>query len=248
MFDGHLFRCLFSFKDKKITMSGKKFRLWDLPTRLFHWLLVMTMLAAVVSGQLGGNLMDWHGRIGLLILGLLVFRLVWGVLGSTYACFLQFFPTPSRIRAYLSGEWQGEGHNPLGALSVFVLLGLLTAQVVTGLFANDDITFVGPLFELVNKAMSNRLTSVHQLISNVLIGLVVLHIAAIGFYGHFKKQKLLKPMITGWKEGDAVSASGGNFVALIVALLIAGAAIYGASGAWLPEPPPPPPAAETPSW
>ena len=75
-----------------------------------------------------------------------------------------------------------------------------------------------------------------------------LHIAAIGFYGHFKKQKLLKPMITGWKEGDAVSASGGDFVALIVALLIAGAAIYGGSGAWLPEPPPPPPAAETPSW
>ena len=107
----------------------------------------------------------------MLILGLLVFRLVWGVLGSTYACFLQFFPTPSRIRAYLSGEWQGEGHNPLGALSVFALLGLLTAQVFTGLFANDDITFVGPLFELVNKAMSNRLTSVHQLISNVLIGL-----------------------------------------------------------------------------
>lgn len=144
-------------------------------------------------------------------------------------------------------EWKGEGHNPLGALSVFALLGLLTVQVVTGLFANDDITFVGPLFELVSKALSNRLTSLHQLTFIVLIGLVVLHIAAIGFYGHFKKQRLLKPMITGWKEGDAVSASG----ALCCAhrrLPLRCCNLRCQRGAWLPEPPPPPPAAETPSW
>lgn len=228
-------------------MNGKKFRLWDLPTRLFHWLLVLSVVASVISGQLGGNLIDWHARIGLFVLGLLAFRLVWGGLGSTYARFSQFFPTPARITNYLRGEWRGEGHNPLGALAVFALLGLLCTQVVTGLFANDDITFVGPLFELVGKALSNRLTSLHQLMSNVLIGLVVLHIAAIGFYGHFKKQKLLKPMFSGWKEGKAASASGGGFVALIVALIIAGAAIYGASGAWLPGLPPPA-AAETPNW
>lgn len=182
------------------------------------------------------------------MIGLLAFRLAWGVMGSTYARFLQFFPTPSRITAYLRGEWRGEGHNPLGAIAVFALLGLLTAQVVTGLFANDDITFVGPLFDLVSKALSNRMTNLHQLLSNLLIGLAVLHIAVIAFYGHFKKQKLLKPMITGWKEGDGESASGGGFGALLIALAISGAALYGASGAWLPEPPPPPPAAETPNW
>lgn len=229
-------------------MNGKKIRLWDLPTRLFHWLLVLAVAASLISGQLGGNLIDWHGRIGLFMVGLLAFRLVWGVLGSTYARFLQFFPTPAKITAYLRGEWRGEGHNPLGAIAVFVLLGLLTAQVATGLFANDDITFVGPLFDLVSKALSNRMTSLHQLLSNFLIGLVVLHIAAITFYGHFKQQKLLKPMITGWKEGEGESARGGGFGALMIALVIAGAALYGASGAWLPEPPPPPPAAETPSW
>lgn len=229
-------------------MNSKKIRLWDLPTRFFHWLLVLCVLAAVVSGQLGGNLIDWHGRIGLLIVGLLAFRLVWGIVGSTYARFRQFVPTPARIKAYLRGEWRGEGHNPLGALAVFGLLGLLIAQVLSGLFSNDDIAFVGPLFDLVSKNLSNRLTGIHHLLSNLLIALVVLHVAAIAFYARVKKQSLVKPMITGWKEGEGESASGGGWLALIVALVFAGAGVYGASGAWLPEPPPPPPAAETPSW
>lgn len=229
-------------------MNHKRIRLWDLPTRLFHWLLAVAVIVAVVSAQVGGNMIDWHGRSGLFIVGLVVFRLVWGVLGSTYARFLQFFPTPSRLRAYLRGEWRGEGHNPLGAIAVFALLGLLTVQATSGLFANDDIAFVGPLFALVSKALSNRLTGLHQQLSNLLIGLVVLHVAAIAFYGHVKKQKLIKPMLTGWKEGEGKSASGGSWLGLIVALAMAVLAVYGASGAWLPSPPPTPPAAETPNW
>lgn len=229
-------------------MNQQKFRLWDLPTRLFHWSLVLSIIAAVVSGQLGGNLIDWHGGIGLFIVGLLAFRLVWGLGGSTYARFTHFFPTPAKIKAYLRGEWRGEGHNPLGALSVFGLLGLLTAQVLTGLFANDDITFVGPLFDLVSKRWSNQLTSIHYLLSNAIYLLVALHIAAIAFYVHVKKQKLVKPMITGWKDGVGEPARGGGIVMLLVALAIALMAAYGASGAWLPASPPPPPAAETPNW
>lgn len=230
-------------------MNGKRIRVWDLPTRLFHWLLVVAVVAAVVTGQLGGNLMDWHGRIGVGIVGLLAFRIVWGVVGSTYARFRQFLPTPARIKAYLRGEWQGEGHNPLGALSVFGLLGLLTAQVLTGLVANDDITFTGPLFDLVSKGTSNRLTGIHHLLSNAVIALAALHVAAIAFYARVRKQDLVRPMVTGWKEaGSGESATRGGFVALVVALALAGAAIYGASGAWLPAPPPPPPTAETPDW
>ncbi len=229
-------------------MDSTRFRLWDLPTRIFHWALVLCIVAAFVSGQLGGNLIDVHGKIGIAIFGLVVFRLVWGLLGSTYAKFAQFFPTPGKIRSYLRGEWHGEGHNPLGALSVFGLLGVVGLQAGTGLFSNDDIAFVGPLFDLVSKDLSNALTGIHHLVSKVLIALVVLHLAAIGFYGRVKKQKLILPMITGWKEGKGESARGGGLAALVVALLIAAAAIYGASGAWLPEPPPPPPAAETPSW
>lgn len=229
-------------------MSNKGVLVWDLPTRLFHWLLVAALLGAVVTGQLGGGLIEWHGRFGLAIVGLVAFRLVWGIAGSTYARFAHFFPTPARVKAYLAGQWRGEGHNPLGALSVFGLILLLTAQVVTGLFANDDITFTGPLFDLISKDLSNRLTGLHHRLSNLLIALVVLHIAAIAFYGHFKKKKLLKPMITGWKaDAEGESARGGGLLAFIVAALVAGAAVYGASGAWMPEPPPPA-AVETPSW
>lgn len=229
-------------------MSSKRIILWDLPTRLFHWLLAVSVVAAIVTGQLGGSLIDWHGKIGLLIVGLLAFRLVWGIVGSTYARFGQFFPTPSRVKTYLAGQWQGVGHNPLGALSVFGLLGLLIVQVATGLFANDDIAFNGPLSELVSKNFSDRLTGLHHLVSDVLIGLVVLHVAAIAYYGHVKKQKLLKPMITGWKdEVEGESATGGGMFALLIALCLAGTVAYGASGAWLPEPPPPA-AGEAPTW
>lgn len=228
-------------------MQQNRFLLWDLPTRLFHWLLVLAVVAALVSGQLGGSLIEWHGRLGLLIVGLLAFRIVWGLLGSTYARFAHFVPTPGKIRTYLAGQWQGEGHNPLGALSVLGLLGLLTLQVVTGLVANDDIAFRGPLFDLVGNDWSNRLTGLHQLLSNGLIGLVLLHVAAIAFYGHIKKQKLVKPMLTGWQEGEGESARGGGWLAVVAALSIAAGAVYGASGAWLPEPPPVSPA-ETPDW
>ena len=229
-------------------MNTKRIKVWDLPTRLFHWLLVLSVGAAVLTGQLGGGLIDWHGRIGLGIVGLVVFRLVWGFVGSTYARFWQFVPTPARVRAYLKGDWRNEGHNPLGALSVLGLLALLVCQLLTGLVANDDIAFRGPLFDLVGEALSNRLTGLHHKFGDLLIGLVVLHVAAIVFYVRFRKKNLVKPMLTGWKEdGEGVSAQGGGFVAVLVALLLAALAVYGASGAWMP-PPPPPAAVSTPNW
>lgn len=230
-------------------MTRQRIRLWDLPTRLFHWLLALSVSAALVSAQIGGNFMDWHGRIGLFIVGLLVFRLAWGVMGSTYARFAQFFPTPAKVKIFLRGEWRGVGHNPLGALSVLGLLGLLGFQAASGLFSNDDITFVGPLFDLVSKDLSNQLTGLHKLASNGIYALIGLHLAAIAFYAIVKKDKLVKPMVTGWKETEqGVSATGGGWVALIVSLCLSAAAVYAASGVWLPAPPPTPPAAETPNW
>ena len=233
-------------------MNTTRIRLWDLPTRLFHWLLAASVVAAVVSAQVGGNMMDWHGRIGLFIVGLLTFRLVWGVMGSTYARFLQFVPTPAKVKAYLRGEWHGVGHNPLGAFSVFGLLALLGFQSISGLFSNDDIAFTGPLFDLISKDRSNLLTGLHHLASNLIYVLVALHIAAIAFYARVKKDNLVKPMITGWKDlepGDsAQSATGGGALAFVVALVIALAAVYFASGKWMPAAPPPPPAAATPAW
>jgi cytochrome b len=230
-------------------MHIKRIRIWDLPTRLFHWMLVLCVLASFVSGQLGGNLIEWHGKIGLFIVGLIVFRLVWGLIGSTYARFTQFFPTPAKLKAYLRGDWRGVGHNPLGAFSVFGLLALVGIQVSTGLFSNDDITFFGPLYELVSKDVSNQLTGLHKLSSNLLLVLIGLHLCAIAFYTRVKKDNLIKPMLRGWKETDeGESAKGGGVLALLVALAIALAAVYAASGALLPPPPPPAPVAETPSW
>lgn len=228
--------------------SKKKILVWDLPTRLFHWVLVLAMIGLVVTGKVGGNLIDWHGKIGLLVLGLIVFRLVWGVVGSTYARFCQFFPTPAKISAYLKGAWHVPGHNPVGALSVFALLAVTLFQALTGLVANDDIAFVGPLYDLVGRDLSNLATGWHRLSVNLLIGLVVLHVAAIMFYAHVKKDNLVKPMVRGWKEVDqGEPAQGGGPLALIVALVIALAAVFAASGVWLPEPPPPA-AVETPAW
>lgn len=212
---------------------------WDLPTRLFHWLLVICVTAAFVTAKIGGSAMVWHGRIGLAIICLLVFRIVWGLVGSTYARFAQFVRGPAAIRAYLKGEWQGLGHNPLGALSVLALLGTLTAQAATGLFANDDIAFQGYLYPLVGNDLSGKITGIHQLLEKVLMLLVVLHIGAIAFYARVKKHNLVKPMLTGWVEGQGgTPAQGGGMRAFLIALMISLGSVWAASGRWLPSPPP----------
>jgi cytochrome b len=171
--------------------------LWDLPLRAFHWLLVAAVTAAIVTGELGGAWMPWHGRAGLLIVGLLVFRVLWGLVGSATSRFTQFAPTPARLLAYLRGRWRGVGHNPLGALSVFALLGLLSLQAATGLFGNDDIAFAGPLNHLVDDDAGARATSWHRWLANGLIALVVLHLLAIALHVLVKRHRLVRPMITG---------------------------------------------------
>lgn len=229
-------------------MGHKRALVWDLPTRLFHWLLVAAVAGAVVTGLQGGAMMDWHGRFGLSIVGLLAFRLVWGFFGSTYARFAQFLPTPRKLATYAKGQWRGEGHNPLGALSVIGILGLLLVQVATGLISNDDIAFSGPLTDLVTASVSNRMTGVHHLLANVIFVVVGLHIGAVAFYTLFKRQSLVRPMFTGWKEdAQGESARGGGVGALIVSVALAAATVYGASGVWLAQPPPPA-AGETPNF
>jgi cytochrome b len=209
-----------------------RIRLWDLPVRVFHWSLVLAVGTAVVTGELGGSWMTLHGQAGLAIVGLVVFRLVWGLIGSTHARFVRFAPTPGRLKAYLRGRWAGVGHNPLGALSVFALLALLAAQAGTGLFSNDDIAFSGPLFNLVDEALAGRLTGLHKQLANALLALLALHIAAIAFYVGLKKDNLVKPMLTGWKDVErGESAEHGGPLAFIVALAIALAAVFAVSGA-----------------
>lgn len=231
-----------------VTTPPDKARVWDLPTRLFHWSLVLLVAAAFVSAKIGGAAMVWHGRCGLAILGLLAFRIVWGFVGSTYARFFQFVRGPAAIRAYLKGEWRGLGHNPVGALSVLALLGALAAMAGTGLFADDDIAFSGYLAPLVGSELSGRITGIHHLLENLVMLFVLLHVGAIVFYVRVKKHDLVKPMLTGWTDGKPCeSARGGGIPAFAVAALIALAAVWAASGALLP-PPPPPPATEAPAF
>lgn len=182
-------------------------RVWDLPLRIFHWLLVLAVTAAIVTGKLGGPWLAWHGRCGALIMGLLIFRLAWGFIGSHHARFASFVPTPQRLREYLRGAWQGLGHNPLGALSVLALLAVLITQVATGLFAGDDSDFLGPLATHVTQATSQRLTYWHGMAFNGLAALISLHIGAIVFHGWARKTNLVTPMLTGNKRGDAAVAN-----------------------------------------
>lgn len=230
-------------------------RVWDLPLRIFHWTLAAAVFASVATGWVGGLWIEWHGRLGLLILGLLLFRLIWGLVGSTHSRFSSFFPTPSGIRAYLRGEWQGLGHNPLGALSVFGLLGVAALQVSSGLFANDDIAFQGPLYTLIHSEASNTLTGLHRLLANLLLGLVVLHLTAIAFYARIKGENLVRPMLTGIQSVSPALArpvTGGGPLALIVALLPALLLVWvvgsGQLVRWLAPPPPLPSAAVAPAW
>lgn len=228
-------------------MNTRRVRVWDLPVRVFHWALVILVVFSYVSGMLGGGLIKWHGWSGLAIVGLLAFRLVWGVVGSTYARFSSFFPTPVRVSAYLGGSWRELGHNPLGAVSVFVLLGILAWQAASGLFANDDIAFEGPLYALVSKATSDWLSSLHRQMFWWIIALVVVHVGAIVFYAVVKKDNLVRPMLTGTKEvsdPQARSATGGGALAFVLAVAIAAVVVWLAAGGLISPPPPPP----VPAW
>ncbi len=214
--------------------ARKRILVWDLPTRVFHWSLVLAVTVAVVSGEVGGDWMEVHGKAGLAILGLVAFRLAWGFAGSTHARFLSFLPTATKLRAYLRGRWKGQGHNPLGALSVFALLGLLGTQAATGLFGNDEISFTGPLFALVEEGLANRLTGLHKQLAYVLLAVMVVHIVAILVYLLIKKDNLVKPMVTGWKEVRAsagASATRGSWPALLLSIAFAVAVVACASGA-----------------
>jgi cytochrome b len=179
-------------------------RIWDLPTRLFHWLLAGCFFGLVVTGSMGGNAMVWHFRLGYAVFTLLLFRLVWGFVGGRWSRFSAFVYAPRTIVAYLGGQGRPEhtaGHNPLGALSVFAMLAFLAAQVGSGLFSDDEIAFAGPLTRFVSSATVSLATTYHKDIGRlVLFALVALHIVTILVYRWKKKENLVTPMVSGDKD------------------------------------------------
>ena len=179
-------------------------RVWDLPTRAFHWALVLSLLALITTGQIGGEAMVWHFRFGYTMLSLLLFRLIWGVVGGHWSRFASFIYSPSTVMAYIKGTSRAEysvGHNPLGAGSVFAMLGFLLIQVATGLISDDEIANAGPFSQWVSNAVVHGATFYHKDIGKlILISLVLLHMGAILFYWIKKHDNLVRPMILGDKQ------------------------------------------------
>ena len=184
--------------------TTRPLRVWDLPTRIFHWLLAFCVVSLVITGMRGGSAMEWHLKLGYAVLTLLIFRLVWGFIGGYWSRFKQFFYSPVTILRYLRGQSKPEhdvGHNPLGSLSVWGLLFILGAQIATGLMSDDEIATQGPLVKFVSGAWSSLATSYHKHWGKwFIMVLVCLHIAAILFYLFKKKENLIRPMLHGDKE------------------------------------------------
>lgn len=207
--------------------SIHKVRVWDLPTRIFHWALVAGVIGLAISGTIGGNAMVWHFRFGYSVLTLLLFRVVWGVVGGRWSRFGAFIYSPQSVINYLKGRGKpehGVGHNPIGAGSVFAMLGFLLAQAGTGLFSDDEIAFSGPLTRFVSNSAVSLATDYHKNIGKwILLGLVVLHILAIVFY-LWRKHNLVRAMLHGDKElVTAVPASRDDTVSRLSALVVLGA-------------------------
>ena len=201
---------------------------WDRPVRVVHWLVALLIPVSWYTAE--NDIMDWHYRSGIAILGLVLFRLIWGVIGSSTARFVGFVKGPRGVADYLRGR-SGHvlGHNPLGALSVVGLLGMLSLQVGLGLFASDeDGLNSGPLSHLVSQETAEAAKDWHELGWKVLLVLIVLHVAAILFYLAVKRRNLVRPMITGVTEAPAgtVGMHGGGAVRFLVAVGVAFAVMW----------------------
>jgi cytochrome b len=213
-------------------------RVWDLPTRVFHWSLALLVITAIVSVKVGGNAMTWHFRAGYAVIALLGFRIVWGLVGGRWSRFTSFIYAPATIRRYLRGEHRAGdhfevGHNPLGSLSVLGLLGILMLQVSTGLVSDDEISNSGPLVKFVSGTVSSLATKWHADVGAVIIYLLVgLHVAAIVYYRRRKQLDLVTPMVKGDKLLPAqVPPSIDNLPRRLLAAALLGA--FGFAVAWL---------------
>ncbi|MFL6785087.1 MAG: cytochrome b/b6 domain-containing protein [Sphingomicrobium sp.] len=174
---------------------GPEQAVWDLPVRLVHWLLAI--LIGFSWWSVRNHHTDWHIWSGCAILTLLVFRLLWGLVGSSTARFSNFVRGPRAIGDYFRGRWSGAGHNPLGAMSVVAILAALAVQVGLGLISQDeDGLYAGPLYRLVGTDASDSARDIHELWFNAILGLIALHVAAILFY-RIRGRHLTKPMVTG---------------------------------------------------
>ena len=182
-------------------MATHTVRVWDLPTRLFHWLLLICVAGLFATAYVPGASIDWHARLGYAVCTLLLFRFIWGLVGGHSSRFRNFLPTPSEVWAYLRGRSASAGkpgHTPPGALAVVVMLLALGTQVTTGLIGDDEIAFTGPLNHLVSTAQGLAATAWHKGPGQwLIISLILLHVSAIVFYLVVRRNNLVGPMVHG---------------------------------------------------
>jgi cytochrome b len=224
------------------TASRPRSLVWDLPLRLFHWLFAGSILASWATAEAGFNWMKWHIRLGYWMIGLLSFRVLWGIVGPRHARFTSFLKGPRSIWRYARGlsgadeEVHTVGHNPLGGVMVIIMLLLVSFQVATGLFATDDIAWTGPYYPTVSNGTADYITHLHHLNFNLIWAAIALHVGAILFYALVKRQNLVPAMITGYRPAASVPANEAipssalwrAFVVMIVSALIVYAVLSGA--------------------
>jgi cytochrome b len=210
-------------------------RVWDVPTRLVHWLFVCAVGVCWWTGETGR--LEWHRWSGYTLLGLLVFRIYWGFLGSSTARFGGFVRGPRAVLEYLRGSWKvTAGHNPLGSWSVVALIALLLAQVSLGLFAVDvDGIESGPLSMYVDFDTGRTAAKLHEVLFNVLMAVISVHILAVLFYVFFRKENLVGAMLTGarrYKVADVTPVAGFSWVRFIVGVVLASAITWAVARAF----------------
>lgn len=182
-------------------------RVWDLPTRLFHWLLAALAVFSFITGKAGGSWMEWHLRSGYAILALLLFRVAWGFFGSHTSRFATFLRGPRAFAEHAHAvlarrHLPSHGHNPMGGWMIVLMLAALLVQASTGLFADDEIATQGPLAAKVSNAAVERLSELHSWNSWAVLVLAAVHVATIGAYQWLLKDDLVAPMVTGWRPAD----------------------------------------------
>jgi len=185
------------------TQAARPVLVWDMPTRVFHWLIVVLVAAAYATSKL--NWMDWHVRIGEALLALVLFRLLWGFFGSETARFHSFLAAPAAAWRHLRHMFRREadvqvGHNSAGGWMVLVLLALLLGETLSGLYVNNDVADDGPLTQWVPASIANAITALHTILWDALLAAVALHVLAIVAYAVAKGHNLLRPMLTGRKR------------------------------------------------
>lgn len=200
-------------------------RIWDLPTRVFHWALALCMVGLVITGNVGGNAMPWHFRFGYVVLTLVLFRLVWGFFGGHWSRWSHLPIRPASVWSYVldhRNSVEMPGHNPLGSWSVLALLLLLSLQAASGLVSDDEIANMGPLSHLVSGQWVSWATAWHKgWGKSILIILVIVHILAIAWYRWRKKQSLVPAMWHGDKSlNEQVTPSRDSAQSRVFALLL----------------------------